>query len=148
MATTMKGIIGGGLTFTASPATKNSFTITAGNYQDYNISNPDHELYTYYIGYSTTVNGVKIGSVTPQSIDGFKIINLVDITWINQLYDGTIEDSGDYCNITTNHKCILHINGVDYNVTTDKNSVWELTDISKTIGISDGDKVQVTYKLL
>ena len=148
MATTMKGIIGGGLTFTASPATKNSFTITAGNYQDYDTSNPDHELYTYYNGYSTTVNGVKIGSVTPQSIDGFKIINLVDITWINQLYDGTIEDSGDYCNITTNHKCILHINGVDYNVTTDKNSVWELTDISKTIGISDGGKVQVTYKLL
>lgn len=140
--------MGGGLTFTASPATKNSFTITAGNYQDYDTSNPDHELYTYYNGYSTTVNGVKIGSVTPQSIDGFKIINLVDITWINQLYDGTIEDSGDYCNITTNHKCILHINGVDYNVTTDKNSVWELTDISKTIGISDGGKVQVTYKLL
>lgn len=148
MATTLKGIIGGGLTFTASPAIKNSFTMTAGNYENYDTSVPDHQIYTYYNGYSTTVDGVKIGSVAPQSIDGFKIIDLVDISWSNELYDGTVEDSGDYCNMTTNHKCILHINGKDYNVTTYKNSVWNLTDTSNIVGISDGDKIKVTYTLL
>ena len=152
MATTMKGIIGGGgTTFSASPATKNdSFIMTAGIYHD--VAS-DYSYVKSYTGFSTTVDNVRIGSITPSNIGTFKIMDVVDIYYTEMDEGGNVKYDIDYINITATHKCILHIKGTDYNITSYnptnyKDSFWHLDDISKPISIKENEKIKVTYTLL
>lgn len=142
MSTTLKGTIGGGVVFSASPASKNeyAFTVTAGYHRQV-ITN---DFIMHWTGFeSRPPSSNFMGSVTPESIDSFKIVCLYRV-------EGS--SISPIVNMMTSHKCVLRVKGVDYKaIVFDKDwNVWKLDDkSSKNIpSIKNGEKIQVTCTLL
>lgn len=115
----------------------------------------DETIYTFYScgfghPFSPDSNKTSIGSITPQEIDGFKIIDLQD-----QGYSGVNVTTGERFTYktfyaTANHKCILHIKGKDYKLTNfqPNGNFYYNDDTSSPIGIKDKEQITVTYTLL
>ena len=115
----------------------------------------DHNKYTFYScgfghPFSPDSNKTSIGSITPQEIDGFKIIDLQDQGYSE--VDVTSGDNFHYDSFyaTANRKCILHIKGNDYKLTNfQPNGNFYYNDATdSSIGIKDKEQITVTYTLL
>ena len=149
MTTTLKGTIGGGLTFTASPATKNSFTMTAG-YEVVDNTDGDGVGWWYeYYGFFKADGFPNCGTINPANIDSFKILCIGNE--VTTLTNDSGVDNTNYSDIIrTNHKCILHINGKDYSVTRRyKEEFWEYpANFDKDFLFTEDEKVEITYELL
>lgn len=151
MATMLKGTIWGGeVVFSASPATQKEkdFIVTA---EYYYIDHQYGETFetNWSCGFGTAYDdATKIGSITPQEIDGFKILNLQDQGWsTTDLEDNPVEDVS-WILLEATHKCILHINGKDYNVTEYKDGIYHSKIKNDQLGIEDKEQIKVTYTLL
>lgn len=90
-----------------------------------------------------------IGSITPQEIDGFKIIALYDMDY-NEFNQADGDQNGfSMFSAAANRKCILHIKGKDYSLTgASTDGTFINTGISADIGIKDKEQIKVTYTLL
>lgn len=156
MATTLKGIIGGGLTFTASPATQNKYTFTVtAQYHEDSSSDNSGKLTLWFCGLGTALdtdnNNIKIGGITPQEIDGFKIITLYDSGFTYLDFSTGISNSNSGLILEANRKCILHIKGKDYRLTYDTagdGSIYTDAGENAEIGIKDKERIKVTCILL
>ena len=143
------------MTFSATSGAsekEKAFIVTAGLHE-----NRDHtamgERYYYSCGFGTALvpddSNIKIGSITPQEIDGFKIIELQD-----QVYGEINSEAGEENYIScfyaaANHKCILHIKGKDYSLTdVNTDGTFSYTGDSDELGIADKEQIKVTYTLL
>ena len=153
MPTTLKGTIWGGVTFSVSEAVQKEkdFIVTA-QYRDHNSSSSVVDETWWSCGFGTAYDpvndNIKIGSITPQEIDGFKILNLQDQGWsTTDLEDNPVEDVY-WILLEANHKCILHINGKDYNVTEYKDGIYHSKIKNDQLGIEDKEQIKVTYTLL
>lgn len=142
------------MTFGASGARKKkAFIVTAELHENHGTSSATE--YDYFsCGFGTAFDidnnsNIKIGSITPQEIDGFKIIDLND-----QGYDEINFETGDEVGYRgfvarANRKCILHIKGKDYSlIREDSNGDYILSEGHDPIGIKDKEQVKVTYTLL
>ena len=91
----------------------------------------------------------KYGTIAPANIGSFRIIDLGTMS-IEEFEYGMSNGTDYYDIIRTSHKCILHINGKDYNVTNYSSSdgEWYATTDSNGILIPDKHTVQVTCILL
>ncbi len=148
--------MGGGVTFSASAAVEKekAFTITAALHEN-KIVTVHYETAYWFCGFGTAQdsnnNDIKIGSIIPQEIDGFKILNLQ-----NQGYYEFDKDSNDYSEsyqygyLEANRKCVLQIKGKEYRLTSYVDDVYRLpySEIPDDLGIDDGEKIKVTYTLL
>lgn len=148
------GVINSDMTFSASGASEKekAFIVTAELHENHGTSSATE--YDYFsCGFGTALDpdnsNIKIGSITPQEIDGFKIIDLKD-----QGYDEINFETGDHVGYRTfvamaNRKCILHIKGKDYSLTVSStNGTFINTGNSADIGIKDKEQIKVTYTLL
>ena len=136
-----------------------TFTVTA-QYHGFTTNDIDGNKVTiWYCGFGTVSDGsdnnIKIGSITPQEIDGFKIMDLQDIG-ISYLdpSTGTVNSFG-VANLSANRKCILHIKGKNYRLTHDKygdGNYYALAGDTENpvseIGIKDKEQLKVTCTLL
>lgn len=140
--------MGGGLTFTASPAKQNgyTFTVTGGYNHVYDLDEERSGTTTEWYGFFNDKYN-KYGTITPANIGSFRIINLGTIV-TETITNGMTESSDFYTSIRTSHKCILHINGKDYNVTNSVDSYWYAQTDSKDFLIQKNQTVQVTCTLL
>ena len=142
------------MTFSASGASEKekAFIVTAELHVNEG-ANHIMEYYYYSCGFGTALDpddsNIKIGSITPQEIDGFKIIELQD-----QIYDEIDQDDGNETYFSgfyavANRKCILHIKGVDYSLTdVNDDGTFAYRGDSDEIGINDKEQIKVTYTLL
>lgn len=90
----------------------------------------------------------KYGTITPANIGSFRIINL-GTEVIEEFEYGMSNGADCYDVIRTSHKCILRINGKDYNVTNWSDGEWYATSHSNgTALIQNNQTVQVTCILL
>lgn len=148
------GGINSNMTFSASGASEKekAFIVTAELHENHGTSSATE--YDYFsCGFGTALDpdnsNIKIGSITPQEIDGFKIIDLQD-----QGYDEINFVTGDQDGYRgfvarANHKCILHIKGKDYSLTVaSTDGTFINTGNSADIGIKDKEQIKVTYTLL
>lgn len=142
--------MGGGVTFSASGAIQKEkdFIVTAG-YYDSDSQYGEVFEYQWSCGFGTAYEAdTKIGSITPQEIDEFKILNLQDQGWsTSDLEDNPIVDVY-WILLEANHKCILHINGKDYNVTEYKDGIYRSKIENDKLDIEDKEQIKVTYTLL
>ena len=145
--------MGGGLTFTASPATKNGFTMTVG-YEPLSWTEPDaggdreYWEYIYGLRVSSNPNVQNLGSITPQNIGTFKIIDILNTEYGNALVDGS-DDNYDYeMTIVASHKCLISFKGRTYRVDTPYNNYYKHESSVDYIYFTDGEKVEITYELL
>ena len=155
MATMLKGTIGGGVTFSASKAVQKEkeFKITAALHENKDVT-VHYEKSSWYCGFGdaedSNGNDIKIGSIIPQEIDGFKILNLQEqgfYTIDKDNYEGS--DSTQWIWLEANRKCILHIKGKDYNLTYKNGNIYEYEgDVDEDLGINDKEQIKVTYTLL
>lgn len=142
------------MTFGASGASEKekAFIVTAELHENHGMSSVTE--YDYFsCGFGTALDpdnsNIKIGSITPQEIDGFKIIDLQD-----QGFDEINFETGDqdsYLDFVAraNRKCILHIKGKDYSLTVaSTDGTFINTGNSANIGIEDKEQIKVTYTLL
>lgn len=86
---------------------------------------------------------IKIGDITPQEIDGFKITEVMDF--------GYTDENVDFAGLSleANRKCILHIKGKDYRLTNPSGpDSYDNTSEDDAIGIEDNEQIKVTYTLL
>ena len=91
----------------------------------------------------------KYGTITPANIGSFRIINLG--TQVTETFENSMSNGVDYYeSIKTSHKCILRINGKNYNVTNWSSSgYWYATSYSNgKYLIQDKQTVKVTCILL
>ena len=141
--------MGGGLTFTASPATQNgyTFTVTGGYNIRRDIDEERSGTVTEQIGFFNDKYN-KYGTITPANIGSFRIINLGTV--VTEKFDYGSSNGVDYYNaIRTSHKCILRINGKDYNVTNwSSDGEWYATSHYDGILIQNNQTVKVTCILL
>ena len=93
-------------------------------------------------------DNIKIGSITPQEIDGFKIINLQDYGYNSYDYEAQESNDERYFYASANRKCVLHVKGKDYNVTEYNNGIYETETNYDTLDIEDKEQIKVTYTLL
>lgn len=103
---------------------------------------------TEWIGFFN-IESIKCGTITPANIGSFRIINLgTEAT--EEFEYGMSNGTSYYDVIRTSHKCILHINGKDYNVTNWSSSgFWHADSYSNgNIPIPDKHTVKVTCTLL
>lgn len=148
------GRINSDMTFSASGASEKekAFIVTAELHENHGTSSATE--YDYFsCGFGTALDpdnsNIKIGSITPQEIDGFKIIDLND-----QGYDEINFETGDEVGYRAfvaraNRKCILHIKGKDYSLTgASTDGTFINTGNSADIGIKDKEQIKVTYTLL
>lgn len=144
--------MGGGLTFTASPATKNSFTMTAGYYPiewTEPDSGGDREYHVYRYGLMITSNpNNNIGSITPQNIGTFKITYIWNTENSDYLVDGTDEHVTYNMYIRATLKCLISFKGRTYRVDTPRDNYYEYDSSADSIYFNDGEKVEITYELL
>lgn len=115
----------------------------------------DHTIYTFYScgfghPFSPDSNKTSLGSITPQEIDGFKILELQDQGYSE--LDPTTGDGFNYDSFyaVANRKCILHIKGNDYKLTNfqPNGNFYYNDDTGVSIGIKDKEQITVTYTLL
>ena len=88
---------------------------------------------------------IKVGDITPQEIDGFKIIEMMDYGY------GDAGESEGFSGLSleANRKCILHIKGEDYSLTHQSGpDLYDNTASDNAIGIEDNEQIKVTYTLL
>lgn len=142
------------MTFSASGAVEKekAFIVTA-QYRSGSGFNDNIEYDFSYCGFGELIDpdnsNIKIGSITPQEIDGFKIIDLQD-----QGYNEISFETGDTVGYRgfvarANRKCILHIKGKDYSLTdASTDGTFINTGNSADIGIKDKEQIKVTYTLL
>ena len=135
-----------------------TFTVTA-QYHEFNYNGSDKTM-IWYCGFGTASdpidNNIKIGSITPQQIDGFKIMDLYD-TGISFLdpSTGTAVNMVVGAKLSANRKCILHIKGKNYRLTHDEYGdgnyyalAGDLDNPVSEIGIKDKEQLKVTCTLL
>lgn len=142
------------MTFSASGAVEKekAFIVTA-QYHSGSGLNGSIEYDFSYCGFGEVIaldnSEHNIGSITPQEIDGFKIIALYDMD-----YNGFNRADGDQNGFSifsaaANRKCILHIKGKDYSlISKNSNGAYILSENHDPIGIKDKEQVKVTYTLL
>ena len=142
------------MTFSASGASEKekAFIVTAERREDRGISSP-FKHYCYSCGFGTALtfedSNIKIGSITPQEIDGFKITSLQDMGYSEINYDTGDADHYNVFEAVTNRKCILHIKGKDYNITyVNADGTFSTETDYDPIGINDKEQIKVTYTLL
>lgn len=145
--------MGVGVTFSVSEAVQKEkdFIVTA-QYRYRKIPSFSFDEVWWSCGFGTAYDpdndNIKIGSITPQEIDGFKIINLQDYGYNS--YDYEIQESNDerYFYASSNRKCVLHVKVKDYNVTEYRNGIYETETNYDTLDIKDKEQIKVTYTLL
>lgn len=148
------GVINSNMTFSASGAVEKekAFIVMAQYYSDSGL-NGNIEYSFSYCGFGNITdhnNSVhNIGSITPQEIDGFKIIALYDMDY-NEFNQADGDQLGfSKFSATANRKCILHIKGKDYSlIRENSNGTYILSEDHDPIGIKDKEQVKVTYTLL
>lgn len=147
------GRINSNMTFSASEAKKeNTFNVTTGEDKYITRVSDNFEKGWWSCGFGTAFNpdkDIKIGSITPQEIGSFKILDLQDQGYY-ELNTHTGEgDDYRWLLLRANRKCILRIKGKDYNLTTsDSTGGYTTSDKPKTMGIIDGEEIEVTFTLL
>lgn len=142
------------MTFSASGASEKekAFIVTAQYYSDSGL-NGNIEYSFSYCGFGNITdpnNSVhNIGSITPQKIDGFKIIELYDMDY-NEFNQADGDQNGfSIFGATANRKCILHIKGKDYRLTDALgDGTYGIFNAPEAIGIKNKEKIKVTYTLL
>lgn len=138
------GVINSDMTFSASGASKKekAFMVTAQYHVKYktDTDGTEGEFWSRGFGAAYGDGDVKIGDITPQEIDGFKIIEVMDYGYDDQ----NLVFSA--ASLWANRKCILHIKGKDYNLTHQSGSNF-YTGVD-AIGIEDNEQIKVTYTLL
>ena len=144
--------MGGGLTISASPATKNSFTMTVGyRYDQWTESDTggDHNVGAYRYGLDIFTNpNANIGSITPQNIGTFKINTILNTESYDELVDGTELYRNYDMFILANHKCLISFKGRTYRVDTQYGDYYKYDSSADYIVFTDGEKVEITYELL
>lgn len=142
------------MTFSASGAARKekAFMVTAQYYSGNGLNgNIDYDF--SYCGFGELIDPNNsehnIGSITPQEIDGFKIIALYDMDY-NEFNQADGDQNGfSVFSATANRKCILHIKGKDYSLTVaSTDGTFMNTGNSADIGIKDKEQIKVTYTLL
>jgi hypothetical protein len=142
------------MTFSASGASEKekAFIVTAQYYSDSGLDgNTEYDF--SYCGFGELIapdnSEHNIGSITPQEIDGFKIIALYDMDY-NEFNQADGDQNGfSIFSATANRKCILHIKGKDYSLTTaTAGGTFINAYNSDNIGIKDKEQIKVTYTLL
>lgn len=148
------GRINSDMTFSASGASEKekAFIVTAQYYSDSGLDgNTEYDF--SYCGFGELIDPnnseLNIGSITPQEIDGFKIIALYDMDY-NEFNQADGDQLGfSKFSATANRKCILHIKGKDYSlIRENSNGTYILSEDHDPIGIKDKEQVKVTYTLL
>ena len=142
------------MTFSASGAVEKekAFIVTAQYYSGSGL-NGNTEYDFSYCGFGELItpdnSEQNIGSITPQEIDGFKIIELYDMDY-NEFNQADGDQNGfSIFSATANRKCILHIKGKDYSlIRKDSNGAYFLSEDYDPIGIKDKEQIKVTYTLL
>ena len=142
------------MTFSASGASEKekAFIVTAQYYSDSSLDG-NMEYGFSYCGFGELIapdnSEHNIGSITPQEIDGFKIIALYDMDY-NEFNQADGDQNGfSIFSAAANRKCILHIKGKDYSlISKDSNGAYILSENHDPIGIKDKEQVKVTYTLL
>lgn len=140
------GVINSDMTFSASGAIEKekAFIVTAGYYSSLapDEDGMEEEVRSCGFGVAFDDEDIKIGDITPQEIDGFKIIEVMDYDYISPT---------DYVSellLTANRKCILHIKGKDYRLIYPSGDLYDNTGSDDKIGIKDKEQIKVTYTLL
>lgn len=142
------------MTFSASGAVEKekAFIVTA-QYHSGSGLNVNIEYDFSYCGFGELIDPDNsehnIGSITPQEIDGFKIIALYDMDY-NEFNQADGDQNGfSVFGAAANRKCILHIKGKDYSlICENSNGDYILSEGHDPIGIKDKEQVKVTYTLL
>lgn len=142
------------MTFSASGAVEKekAFIVTA-QYHSGSGLNGNIEYDFSYCGFGELIDPDnsehKIGSITPQEIDGFKIIALYDMDY-NEFNQADGDQNGfSVFSAAANRKCILHIKGKDYSLThVSTDGTFTNVGDSADIGIKDKEQIKVTYTLL
>ena len=140
------------MTFSASGAVEKekSFIVTAEHYTNSDveaISETAHDVYGF--GITPDNSQSHIGSITPQEIDGFKILRLMDDHETIYSLETGEEEHNNWFMILVNRKCVLHIKGKDYRVTHEyPGGLYEYAMSNGAIGIKDKEQIKVTYTLL
>lgn len=142
------------MTFSASGAVEKekAFIVTAKLHENHGTSSETE--YDYFsCGFGTALDpdnsNIKIGSITPQEIDGFKIINLRDQGYNELNFETRDETNYRAFFAAANRKCILHIKGKDYSLThVSTDGTFTNVGDSAEIGIKDKEQIKVTYTLL
>jgi hypothetical protein len=141
------GVINGDMTFSASGAIEKekAFIVTAKYHVKYDTDEDgiEGEFWSCGFGVAYADEDIKMGDITPQEIDGFKIIEVMD-------YGYTDKDGGfSGLSLEANRKCILHIKGKDYRLTHQSGpELYDNTSSDNEIGIEDKEQIKVTYTLL
>ena len=107
----------------------------------------DREYWEYIIGLrvSSNPNVQNLGSITPQNIGTFKIIDILNTEYGN---DGS-DDNYDYeMVIVASRKCLISFKGRTYKVDSPYNNYYKYKASDDGICFSDGEKVEITYELL
>lgn len=140
------------MTFSASGAVEKekSFIVIAEHYiksdQD-SVWEITHDVYGF--GITPDYSPAHIGSITPQEIDGFKILRLMDDHEDSYNSDDGEEEHNLWFMILANRKCVLRIKGKDYRVTDERpGGFYEYAMYDGAIGIKDKEQIKVTYTLL
>lgn len=142
------------MTFSASGASEKekAFIVTAQHYSDSGLDgNTEYDF--SYCGFGELIDPnnseLNIGSITPQEIDGFKIIALYDMDH-NEFNQADRDQNGfSIFSASANRKCILHIKGKDYSLLRENsNGDYILSEDYDPIGIKDKEQIKVTYTLL
>ena len=135
------------MTFSASGAIEKekAFIVTAKYHVGYagDEDGVEGEAWSCGFGVAFVDENIKIGDITPQEIDGFKIIEVMDY--------GYGDESGGFegLSLEANRKCILHIKGEDYSLTHQSGpDLYDNTGLDNAIGIKDNEQIKVTYTLL
>ena len=142
------------MTFSASGASEKekAFIVTAQYYSDSSL-NGNMEYNFSYCGFGELIapddSEHNIGSITPQEIDGFKIIALYDMDY-NEFNQADGDQNGfSVFSAAANRKCILHIKGKDYSlISKSSDGAYILSENNDPIGIKNKKQVKVTYTLL
>lgn len=135
------------MTFSASGAIEKekAFIVTAEYRESYGPDEDGREVELWSCGFGGAYDNenIKIGDITPQEIDGFKIIEVMDYGYIYP------SEYSSGLSLWANRKCILHIKGKDYRLTHRSGSdFYDDTDSDDEIGIKDKEQIKVTYTLL
>lgn len=127
-----------------------AFIITAEHYTNDENDSMSETSYDVY-GFGITPDSVQnhIGSITPEEIDGFKILRLLDSRESTYNFETGEEEDDDWFMILVNRKCILRIKGKDYRITHEyPGGLYEYAMSIGVIGIKDKEQIKVTYTLL
>ena len=110
----------------------------------------DREYWEYICGLriSSNPNVQNLGSITPQNIGTFKIIDILNTEYGDALVDGTDTNLMWEMLIVASHKCIISFKGRTYRVDTPYNNYYKHKSSVDDIYFTDGEKVEITYELL